>query len=267
MKQIIVRMFRLLCILALLLAAAQLHTSKAQTPSPTPSGAPSPELLSITLVSVKPEMVAEFQNFMKNTTNPALKKGGLKWREVWQSTAASGDAFEYVLVAPVESFASYDGPSPLEKGMGAQGFAAWQAKAGSLVSSVRRFIIRTRPDLSFAAKRTGPPKLAVVTWVHVAPNRNLDFENYVKNDYLPVMRQANVSYFVSQSIFGGNANSYIALTMRESFADLDKGPVVNQVLGAEGAMKLVQKLPTGTVTNLERSLARFVPELSFMPPE
>ncbi len=266
MKQITIRMLQAFCVSALLLAAAQSHPSMAQTPTPTPT-ASSPELLSITVVSVKPEMIGEFQNFMKNTTNPALKKGGLKWREVWQSTSASGDAFEYVLVAPVDTFASFDGPSPLEKGLGAQGFAAWQAKAGSLVSSVRRFIVRTRPDLSFEAKRTGTPKLAVVTEVHVAPNRNIDFENYVKNDFLSVMKQAQVSYLVSQSIFGGDANTYIALTLRESFADLDKGPVVNQVLGAEGAMKLAQKLPAGTVTHLERSIARFVPELSFMPPE
>jgi hypothetical protein len=265
MKQITISMLQRFFVFAILLTAAQSHSSQAQTPSPSPATEPASMFLSITVVSVKPEMVAEFQNFMKSTTNPALKKGGLKWREVWQSTPAAGDAFEYVLVAPVDGFASFDGPSPIEKGLGAQGFAAWQVKAGSLVNSVRRFIVRTRPDLSFEAKRTGPPKLAVVTEVHVATGRNTDFENYVKNDYLPVMKQAQVSYLVSQSIFGGDANTYIALTLRESFADLDKGPVVNQVLGAEGAMKLLQKLPAGTVTHLERSISRLVPELSLMP--
>lgn len=263
MKQTLQKMLQVFCVSALLLAAAQSHPTLAQTPT----AAPTPELLSVTIVSVKPEMVTEFQNFMKTTTNPALKKGGLKGREVWQSTPAAGDAFEYILVAPMGALAEFDGPSPIEKGLGAQGFAGWQAKAGSLVSSVRRFIVRTRPDLSFVAKRNGPPKLAVVTSVHVAPNRNNDFENYVKNDYLPVMRQAQVSYFVSQVIFGGDANEYVALTLRESFADLDKGPIVNQVLGAEGAQKLLQKLPAGTVAHVERSISRFVPELSFMPPE
>jgi hypothetical protein len=63
----------------------------------------------ITVVSVKPEMMLEFQNFMKNTTNPALKKGGLAWREVWQTTGAAGDAFEYVLVSPVGKLAEFDG--------------------------------------------------------------------------------------------------------------------------------------------------------------
>jgi len=80
-----------------------------------------------------------------------------------------------------------------------------------------------------------------------------------------VMKQAQVSYMVSQTIFGGDANEYVALTLRESFTDLDKGPVLVQALGEEGAQKLLQKLPVGTVTHLERSISRFVPELSFMP--
>jgi len=166
----------------------------------------------------------------------------------------------------VGKFAEFDGPSALEKGLGAQGVPAWQAKAGSLVNSVRRMIIRTRPDLSFAAQRAGAPKLAVVHFVHVAPNRNDDYENYLKNDFVPVMKQAGVTYLVSQTIFGGNANEYITLTMRDSFADLDKGPVIVQTLGEAAAQKLMQKLPVGAVVQVERSITRFVPDLSIIPP-
>jgi len=246
----------------LLLMAGPSQPTVAQNPSPTPQAAPTQEFLLVTVVSVKPEMMAEFQNFLKNTTNPALKKGGLKWREVWQNTGAAGDAFEYVLVSPVEKLADFDGPSPVEKGLGPQGFPAWQVKANSLVNSVRRFIIRTRPDLSFMTQGAGTPKLAVITFLHLAPNRNTDFENYLKNDFVPVMKQAGVTYVVSQVIFGGDANQYITLTMRDSFADLDKGPVLVQALGAEGAQKLMQKLPTGTVVQTERSITRYVPDLS-----
>lgn len=255
-------LLRAFCGATLVLMAAH---SQALAQTPTPQVAPTPEFLSLTVVSVKPDMVVEFQNFMKNTTNPALKKGGVKWREVWQSTGAAGDAFEYVLVTPVAKFADFDGPGALEKGLGAQGMTAWQTKAGSLVNSVRRFIIRTRPDLSFAAQRTGAPKLAVIHFVHVAPNRNDDYENFLKSDFVPVMKQAGVTYLVTQTIFGGNANEYITLTMRDSFADLDKGPVHIQTLGQEAGQKLMQKLPAGAVVNLERSITRFVSELSIGP--
>jgi hypothetical protein len=258
-------LLRAFCGATLMLIAAHSYVAIAQNPTPTPQAAPPPEFLSITVVSVKPEMMGEFQNFMKNTTNPALKKGGLKWREVWQNTGAAGDAFEYVLVTPVAKLAEFDGPGALEKGLGPQGLPAWQTKAGTLVNSVRRFIIRTRPDLSFATQRTGAPKLAVVHFVHVASNRNGDYENFLKNDFVPVMKQAGVTYLVSQTIFGGNGNEYITLTMRDSFADLDKGPVHIQALGQEAAQKLMQKMPAGAVVHLERSITRFVPELSIMP--
>jgi len=74
-------------------------------------------------------------------------------------------------------------------------------------------------------------------------------------------------WLVITQVFGGNANEYVTLTMRDSFAEIDKGPIPVQVLGPEGAQKLFEKLPAGTVTHIERSIARFVPELSIMPAE
>ena len=53
--------------------------------------------------------------------------------------------------------------------------------------------------------------------------------------------------------------------MRDRFADLDNGPVIVQALGPEGAQKLTQKMPAGAVVQVERSIARFVPDLSIMP--
>ncbi|HUS10376.1 MAG TPA: hypothetical protein VMZ30_07905 [Pyrinomonadaceae bacterium] len=266
MRRITAPVMQALCVTALLLGAAQSNPSLAQTPTPTPTAMPPSQWLVITQVIVKPEMMGEFQNYMKNTTNPALKKGGLKWREVWQSTNYAGDAFEFVLVAPFDKFAEFDGPSPLEKALGSQGFADWTAKAGSFVKSVHRYIIRTRPDLSVMSKSYAP-KLAVVSSVRVANGRSQEFENYIKNDLAPVFAKAGATYLVSQTIFGGDANEYVTLTMRDSFADIDKGPIPTQVLGAEGAQKLFAKLPAGAVTHIDRTIMRLVPELSIMPAE
>src|SRR5439155_9557960 len=257
MRRITARVFQVVSVIALLLFAAQSHTSLAQTTNTnsgqTAAAAPDQrQWLSITVVSVKPEMMNEFQNFVRNETNPARRKGGAMWREVWQTTAVAGEAFEYVIVAPIDNFAQYDGPGPLEKGLGKEGLAAWQAKASRYINSVRRFVIRTRPDLSYEGKRTGPPKLAVVSHLHVAPGRGQDFENYTKNDFLPVVKQGQVTYRVAETIFGGDANEFVTLTLRESFADIDKGPLAVQVLGAEGAAKLFQKLPAGTLVHVER---------------
>lgn len=267
MKTIAHKVLHALAFFALVLGVAQLNPSLAQTPTPTPPTAPPSMWLIITEVNVKPEMMAEFQNFMKNTTNPALKKGGVKWREVWQSTNYAGDAFEFVIVTQFDKFAEFDSPSALEKALGAQGFADWQAKAGSLVKSVHRYIIRTRPDLGVMGKAYVAPKLAIVSTFHVANGRNQDFENYIKNDLAPVFAKAGATYLVSQALFGGDGNQYVTLTMRNSFADIDKGPIPVQVLGREGAEALFAKLPAGTVTHVERTIMRLVPELSIMPAE
>jgi hypothetical protein len=128
MKSTKLGMLRAFCATTVLLLAVQ--SAISQTPTPTPAGPPGPEFLSITVVSVKPEMMMQFQDFMKTTTNPALQKGGLKWREVWQSGNAAGDAFEFVLVAPVGKFAEYDGPH--RKGPRRPGFRRMDGEGGQL---------------------------------------------------------------------------------------------------------------------------------------
>jgi hypothetical protein len=267
MKRITSPVLHALCVTALLLGAAQSNPSPAQNPTPTPQAGPPSMWLVITQVIVKPEMMTEFRNFMTNTTNPALKKGGVKWREVWQTTNIAGDAFEFVIVAQFDKFADFDGPNPLEKALGSQGFAEWAAKAGTLVKGVHRYVVRTRPDLGVMSSKPYAPKLAVISSLHVAVGRNQEFENWTKNEYLPVMAKGGTTYLVSQTIFGGDPNEYVTLVMRDSFAEIDKGPVAVQVLGPEGAQKLFDKLPAGTVTHIERSITRFVPELSIIPAE
>jgi len=75
-----------------------------------PNTMPKRERMAIAFISVKPEMVPEFENMIKTDINPALAKGGAKWSNVWK-IAGFGDAFEYVVVSPVENYAQYDGPA------------------------------------------------------------------------------------------------------------------------------------------------------------
>lgn len=233
------------------------QTQAAQTPSA--------ERVAVTIVSVKPEMVADFENMIKNETNPALAKGGAKWRNVWQ-TATFGDLFEYVIAAPVDNYAQYDSPSPMEKGLGKEGFAAWRAKASRMVNKVHTYAIEAMPELSYNAEMAGLPKMAVVTFVHVAPGRVAEYENHIKNDLLPVIKKSGIAgYWVNRTRLGGDTNEYIILALHENYAEIDKGPPVARVLGREGALKLWQKLPAGVVMHQENRVMRYAPELSYRP--
>lgn len=260
-------MKRILAISLLLCAAALVpHSTLAQAPSPGPSpAAPARQRLAVTVVQVKPEMVRDFENLIKSEYNPALAKAGAKWNDVWR-TAQFGDAFEFTFVSPVDNFAEFDGPGPLEKALGKEGAGAWYSKASRMVNGVRSFIMAHDPELSHEGKMDGPPKMAVVSYVSVAPGRAAEYEGFIKNEMLPVIKKSDVpGYWFQRVGLGGDANQFITLTLHNNFAELEKGPPARRVLGLDGALKLAQKLPPGVVTHTENRVIRLVPELTYRP--
>ena len=222
------------------------------------------EMLVMTVVHVRPEMDTAVRNFMKTRTNPALKRGGLKWRDVWQ-TAQFGDLFTYYIVAPMENYAQFDKPMALEKGLGgAAQLAAWREAAGRLITDARTFTMRFRPDLSYETEMTGPPKMGVLSIGRIVPGRSREFEQVLKEDYLPAIRQSKIQgWWVSQTMMGGDANEYISLALHENFAEIDKGPPVARAVGQEKGAELLRKLWKDNVLSVERTVIRFIPELSF----
>lgn len=242
-------------IVAVLFLSANILAQKTETPARM--------FYEVVVITVKPEMAMEFGKLVKTEYNPAFIKGGGKESNVWNT--AIGNVYEFVFVQPIEKFAVMDGQSALEKGLGKEGAAAFFAKADKMVSSVRTYIIQTRPDLSYMTEMKSPPKLAIVAHITVAQGRENDFENFTKNEWLPVVSKSGIAgYLMSKVIFGGNISEYISLTLQENFADLDKGIPTARVLGQEGAMKLQQKLPAGTIVSLERYVAMYNSDLSVM---
>jgi hypothetical protein len=103
----------------------------------------------------------------------------------------------------------------------------------------------------------------VVTFSYVAAGRSADYENYLKTDLLPAIRKAQpVGYVQSRTIFGGDAGEYVSLRYIDTFAEIDKGPLLTQALGAAAAAKINAKIG-GLVTRQERRIIRFNPDLSF----
>ena len=238
----------------------------AQTSAPKPaqasSAAPEPSpFLNISILRVKPKLLTEWRDFHMKEAIPTLRKGGMAELTAWQTTV--GEGFEYAFVSPLENLAMRDGPSPLEKALGQEGARAFGAKSRRFVTSVHTYVVRTRPDLSYAPPRSGPPKLAVLSAISVTPGRMLDYENHVKTEVLPIQKKAEaLGYWVSQTVFGGDGNEIVTLNLVDTFADLEKGPAAVRVLGAEGAAKLLAKT-AGIVARVERSVIRYDPDLSF----
>ena len=117
-------------------------------------------------------------------------------------------------------------------------------------------------EVTYAPEMTGPPTLAVLSTASVAPGRMADYANFIKNEILPIQKKGESPYLVTQTIFGGDANEVVTLSLVKTFADLDKGPATVRVLGPEAAAKLMQKT-AGLVMRGERFVMRYVPDLSF----
>lgn len=241
-------------------------TQSAATSSSTASTATTPpQIFSVSVIRVKPELVTEWEAFLKAESLPAYQKAGVKQREAWK-TATFGDAYEYVFVTPIADLAQYDSPGLLVKALGEEGARAYRAKSARFIVSLRTFAIQSRPELSIAPKANEPLKLAVVSSVNAAPGRGPELESLIKNDILPVLKKAELKgYLVSQVMFGGDPYEYVALAMYDSFAQIGQGSPYVKVLGQDGANKLLQK-GTGIVTHVERKVYRYAPELSLPQP-
>ena len=245
---------------AAMTAIAALQPIAAQTPAPDPS---QPRLLQLTIATLKPDMVKAYYDYQKSEVIPALQKGGVKWRDSYR-TAVFGDTFMVAHVVDVTGLEQYDGPPPLKKALGDEGYAAYQAKAGTLVTSAKTYLLRTRPDLSYVADPAAQPKLSILTSVEVASDKIAEFEAFIKSDWIPALKSGGgTSYRVSQVVYGGAATQYYTLVGVNAFADIAKGHPVTRALGEDGVVKLMAKLG-GATQHVERTIIRLDPDLSFM---
>jgi hypothetical protein len=222
---------------------------------------PASELFALNVVTVKPDMMRAYVDLQKSEIIPALKKGGQMWRETWR-TASFGDPFMFANVSPISGFDQYDGPSAMVKALGQDGYQALLAKLRPMLTSQRTYAMRTRPDLSFRTEGAPAPPMAILTVVHVQPTKLLDFEAFIKGEWIPAVKKGGgKGYTVVQVLYGGGTTEFHTLVGIDKYADLASHPVT-KALGEDGLTKLMAK-SGGFASSIERSVIRLDPELSF----
>jgi len=237
-------------VLALVIA---MGTAAAQTPQ-------AGQLLVLSVIDVKPDLMAEFGELQAQTMS-AQRKGGQAWRETW-NVLQFGNPHRVGVLRPLTSFAELDGQTFTIKGAGAAQARVINERSRRMILAQQIYALRARPDLGYGT-RPAEPKLAVLTTVTVSPGRNGEFEALMKSDVIPAYKKAGEqSLAVSQIVLGGDPNQYLALTQYEDFAGLQKGSPILRALGPEGFAKFNQKL-AGVVTRMEYEVVRFNPALSF----
>jgi hypothetical protein len=214
------------------------------------------------LTVVKPEARAEYEAAQKEIT-AAYKKAGVRSRAVLQTIF--GDLNEYVSVTPIAKFADMDGTGPLDRALGAEAAAKLRRRASSLTVSMRRVASLAMPDVSLRQPTAEPAPYAQVTTFTLAPGKAGEYESFLKNDFLPMLRKGEVANFwVSRNIFGGGGMERVAVRPLKKLAEIDEGPIARRILGPEGAAKLSAK-SAGLYQSVQYRIVRYRSDLSYGP--
>jgi hypothetical protein len=232
----------------------------SHVPSLTAQQTPAPKWSLVTLTTIKPDSRADYEAWQKDIT-AAYKKAEVPSRAVLQTMM--GDLFEYISVSPLAHFADMDGASPVERALGKDGAAVFMKKGAPYVVSVRRMATLAMDDLSIRTKTPEMSPYAMVTSMHIIPGKASDFDAYMKNDYLPVMKKGEVkNFWVSRTVFGGDPNERVTARLMKNLAEIDAGPLTTKILGQEGARKLTSKT-AGIVDAVQYRIVRYRPDLSY----
>jgi len=222
-----------------------------------------PDWSVITTVRIRPEFRTEYEAIQKEIT-AAYKKGGAPYRVVTQTIL--GDLMEYTSIVPLGKFAEMDGPLPTEKALGVAGSQRLLKRVGGYLTGGDRVTSLALHDLSIETPMADPGQFVQVTRLRLVTGKGADFTEYMKNDYLPAMRKAEIAnLWISQTVFGGDPNERVMIRFMHSLAEIDAGPPARKALGVEGAARLTAR-QNGIIAAARYSVVRVRPDLSAMPP-
>jgi len=213
----------------------------------------------ITTVQIKPEFRTEMEAIQKEIS-AAYKKANLT-RLVVETIL--GDANEYISIAPLTKFAEMDSPSLLS--MPPTLPQPLLKRARGYITAMHRTTYLDLPDISIRTDMANPGEYAHVAVLHLMPGKAAAFTQFMKDDYLPAMRKAEVAnLWLSRPIFGGDLGDRVMVRPLHKLAELDGGPITTKALGAEGAAQLAAK-QSGIVESSHYTVVHVRPELSNMP--
>ena len=240
--------------------------TNAQPQSGAAPQGPPPLRSAVTTTQVKPDMLTTWQDLIRNEAVPALKKAGVPWRWVFANSPLGGPGFTFVTVTPIANYAQYDQPNPLQRALGVEGLAKYNAKLRPTIVSTSTVIHRLIENASLQSFSITPPSLARVATMQLLPGKGQEFAAITTAEFLPALKKAGVTdYLVFATDYGAPNTQRTVITMLAKYADLDGPPPLNRALGAEGAQQLNQKRGA-LVASTEATVLRFVPELSYGAP-
>ncbi len=225
------------------------------------STSPSTTRYYVTVTQVKPEMLNEWMDIQKNEVNPMLKKAGITQRSV--SRPVFGNTYEFMSISPLDKYGVMDEVAAFSKAAGGpEALARLSEKARKCINGSHSWVATRLNDLSSAPDPKGMPPISVATRRRVAPGKLQDYQNFLKEEILPLYKKAKVPYTVARRGFGANNSDFVSTTYYSKFADLDGENPLTRALGQGGAAKVFAK-GAGLSTVVENVVRRRVDDLSY----
>jgi hypothetical protein len=227
-----------------------------------PAGAPTSTRYQVSVIRLKADMLTEWQDLQRNEVIPALKKAGIKERQVW--TNAVGNAFEYTVLTPFDKWALMDSPGPLVAALGAEAAARLNAKLRRCIEVQRSFMTNRVNDLNDAAGNA----LVMRTVVRrIQPGKMQEYQALYRADVLPGLKKAKAAGKMAGSTFsvrgaGAQAGEFTTTEYFNKFADLDAGNPLVAALGQEAVTKINAKAAP-LATTVQTIIRRRIADLSF----
>ncbi len=216
--------------------------------------------------TIKPGMMREYLEWSRKEARPLYLKAGVK--EAYFATVLYGDSGLAMRIEIHDSFAALkERNTAFEKNNSPEALAALRAGANRYIQRTRAYIQETLPELSWRnPKRQDLPLYLVMMRRWIAPFREPDYENYLKHDYLPLLKKADgAGLIVNRVRFGDESGVYHALIPIYDLAEFDSPPPVPKSIGQEAFRKLQQKGLAGVVERSETRVLQVRPELCILP--
>lgn len=218
--------------------------------------------------TIRPGMMTAYLQWAEKEAKPLYVKAGIKRGYFFTNLYDTADRNVVTLIEMHESFAAIKARNEaFNKNNSKEELDAWSAKSREFIVSTRAYIVETMPELSWTnPKMKGLPLYYMVTERHIAPFRGRDYEAYLKNDWLPLVKKAESNgQLVSRLRFGGEMGHYFVFGSVHDLTELDHPSKVTQAAGgAEAVAKMQQKL-IGIVQRSEQRVLRLRPEISILP--
>ena len=229
-------------------------TANAQQP-------PADRTLNVLVVSVKPDMLHEWTDLVKNEVLPALKKAGIPSVTAMQTVFGIGNEFQFI--TPLEKMSMLDLPPALERGLGKEGGARLTEKLRKCTTFSRSYLATSVGSMSNPPPAGKTLPIRIYARYRISAGKTAEYENYFKTEVLPQYKKAGLAVSYARRGLGAQAaGEVVIVTQYENFAALEGGPPLRKIMGEEAYNKMITKA-TGLRAHIDTIVRRYRPDLSY----